>query len=208
MTKQDEGGLTRRHFLELPAKVIAGSVLAGALGLPLEARATDPKAMEYFRKGLQLAEQGNYEEALISYKEGVRIDPKINKFPDFKVKKAGELYDLGFTFVLKDSNRAIDYFGQSIQLEPINPIPYHQRGRILAKKGNPREGVHDFKKAVSLQHNYSPAIGDLGRHLTALGEHEEAYFWNRLYMLMEPNPRLKAESAVYLNENKKILGIN
>lgn len=211
MANQDSGGLTRRHFLGLTGRVVAGTAVgSAALSAlsPLEARATDQRAMEYFRKGFQLAEQGQYEEALEMYKKGKEIDGTINKLPAFKTKKAGELYDLGFSLEGKDSQKAIMYYSQAIVLDPDNPMPYHQTARLLAENIKPEKWSAYFKKAISLQPNYTPSIGDFGRNLTKAGRHQEAYFWNRVYFLLEPKETLRADIVSYIIENKKSLNIH
>lgn len=208
MTNEDVGSLTRRRFLELPVKATAGAVLAGALGLPLEARAADSRAMGYFQKGFQLAEQGKYEEAFEMYKAGHQIDSSIVRVPKFKKAEAERLYVAGYAIRKTDPERAIELYKQSMELEPDSPLSYNQIGRALAEQAKYDEAFSYFKRGLSVKSNDPLIIGNLGDYMTKIGKHNEAYFWNRVHILLDPNSPAKRVVEANLQLNMRELGKN
>lgn len=172
---------------------------------PLEARAADSRAMEYFRKGFELAEQGKYEEALKAYEEGKRIDAKVEKFPQFRLKEAREIYERGFSIRTKSPSQAIELFARAAEIEPANPQTYNNIGWLLIDLGRTEESIGYFKKALALQPNYSPSIGGLGKVLTETNKHRDAYFWNSAYVLLETNPSFRRIGEQRIDINKKNL---
>jgi len=171
--------------------LLAVALVACAISSPSEAGATDQKAMGYFRKGFELAQEGKYEDALQMYRIGKQLNPAVVRVPKFKNAEAEQLYVAGYAIRKTDPEKAIKLYKQSMELEPDSPLSYNQIGRALAEQAKYGEAFNYFKKGLSVKPNDPSIIGNVGDYMTRVGNHNEAYFWNRVHILLDPNSPAK-----------------
>ncbi len=98
----------------------------------------------------------------------------------------------GFLSVIKgDNESAIEHFSKSIEIEPNNPIVYHQRGIAYYNLGNYQDAVKDLNQTIKLDPNlidaysnrslvkmelkdYKGALADINEVLKIAPEHPKA----------------------------------
>jgi tetratricopeptide (TPR) repeat protein len=183
----------------LPLAVAAASFTA------CDVYAEEANAAIFFKKGLKLAEQGRYEEALEMYREGLEINPEVETFITLNNPEAIRYCNEAKTS--KNLSLAISNFEKASRLEPGNPFIYREMGATYAANGRIDEAVESFKKALSLVSNYLVPVVDLGFYLTRAERHEEAYFWNRLHLILDPETFVREEVLKDIERNKDALNL-
>ncbi len=150
--------------------------LPGAYKEALIANKIDPKDPEIYNLlGLIELKQKNYKEALIYFKNAIKIDKnyseslnnigsiyliegKIDKaIQYFKKALNNPLYqnnyiaftNLAYAFYLKgDHNKALDYLDKALHYNPRYYLAYFYRGLMLFNQGKWKEALLYFKRAV------------------------------------------------------------
>lgn len=116
----------------------------------------DPKSIEVnYYLAMFYQETGNYEMATQIYNSVLDIDP------DFYFA----LYNIGYMNLvyLKDFETAIDYFTQSIAINPEYADAYYNRGFAFELLDDVDNSRKDYKKTLELIPNYEKAIDGLNR---------------------------------------------
>lgn len=119
-------------------------------------------AMDWNNKGLALANQGKYEEAIQAYDEAIRCDPEYispwnNK--GLALKNQGNL------------TGAIQAYNKAIRLDPTNAMAWYNKGLALGMWGMYDEVIQAYDEAVGLDpknaidwyNNKGVALESLGR---------------------------------------------
>jgi len=141
---------------------------------------TNPTARAYARAGFNLAQAGDYEQAVKYLREGVRLDPN----------SAHAHFLFAFTLFVRaetewkrsaDSPRAREWFRASIeqarrttQLQPTRAMAYLFWGRALKYLGEPAEAVAPLRQGVECAPENFPLQLTLGEVLLEMGASAEA----------------------------------
>jgi len=97
--------------------------------------------------------QGRLSEAIASYKEALRIDPRFTMLHT----------NLGIAFTRKgDFDEAIRHFTQAVQLEPQNPQVHYNLGMALMKTGRSDEAVRQFLRTLQIEPEHAEAHYEIG----------------------------------------------
>lgn len=122
-----------------------------------------PKSIEaWYNKAMFLQETGfrdkaRYDEARECYRQILGIDPKF----------APAWFNQGYIDLeyQKDYARATEAFSRAVELNPGYYQAYYNRGLALEIQGKNREAEADYRKALSIQPDYTDAALALGRVL-------------------------------------------
>jgi len=103
-------------------------------------------ALFYSEQGQKYQAEGNYEAAIKAYGESLRLFP-------FK-ENVGTYYNLGGCYYdLKDYRRAIDYYTQTLQINPDNLDAYYNRGTSRSRLDDYQGAIEDYTKVISRNPN-------------------------------------------------------
>lgn len=99
-------------------------------------------ALVYSEQGQKYQAEGNYEAAIKAYGESLRLFP-------FK-ENVGTYYNLGGCYYkLKDYRRAIDYYTQTLQINPDNLDAYYNRGTSRSQLNDYPGAIEDYTQVIS-----------------------------------------------------------
>ncbi len=166
---------------------------------------TNPEAMKYFRRGFELAMEKRYEEALDMYREGVKIDPKVNRFPVVKEGSAQDAYREALAIQKNSPDEAIKLYLKAAELDPESPGPHHQIAGLEYKRGNTIEAIKFLEKAVSISPNFISSIYGLGVIYTLENKPDNGYFWSSANLILEPNSSKRDRIVANIEANKRQL---
>lgn len=152
-------------------------------------------------KGITAQDNDDEDEAMKYYKQAVILDPsyrwswynlgniyrnKNNNTEAVKCyEKAVDIYpnygdawnNMGNAlFDLDNLNKALDAYNKAANIESYESknYPIYNMGLIQEKKGNKKEALKFFKKAIEIKNDYSKALYNAGRVLHELGNYIEA----------------------------------
>ena len=98
-------------------------------------------ATDWFDKGVNFHESGNYKEALNAYNKMIELDPQY----------AGAYVTRGLAYHnLGNRQQAINDYNKAIQLNPQDDAAYKYRGLSYAMLGNHQQAINDYSKAIEL----------------------------------------------------------
>lgn len=109
-------------------------------------------------------EAGRYAEAAEAYAKLAEEDPKDAAL---RASLAGTLGALG------RFDESLAQLGLAIQLDPLNPEAYHNRGVIYERQGKPQEATKEYETALRYNPQYDPSRQALLR-LTGTAKAEQA----------------------------------
>lgn len=104
-------------------------------------------AEDWFNKGLALADQDNYSDAIKAYDEAIRLDPN---FAAAWHNKGNALSSQG------KYDEAIKAYDEAIRLDPNNIFAWGDKGMILDRLARYDEAIQSISKAISINPGYSP----------------------------------------------------
>jgi len=109
----------------------------------------------YYDLGLYYQNNDYLNEAIETYKEIIKINPK---FPS-------SYYNIGYIYLelLNISDQAIPYFTKSILVKPDYYEAYYNRALAFEKLGDVFNAKKDYQEALRLKPNYDKAIEGLNR---------------------------------------------
>jgi tetratricopeptide (TPR) repeat protein len=139
------------------------------LGL-LYTELNDPLAIEYFENALAvkpndkdaLYAKGMYEQEHEMYNEAMQsYTQAIKAHPDFREA----YYNMGFLhmYYLKLYREGLNYFDQAIKVDPEYYQAYYNRGYSFELLGDIGNAAKDYRKALSIQPDYTMAAKGLER---------------------------------------------
>jgi len=110
-------------------------------------------AEDWFQKGYNAAEIGEYDNTILYNKKAIEINP------DF-----AEAYcNMGFAYVNKGNyDKAIECFQKAIALYPNNPEVYDNMGVAYYYKDNYDKAIECFQKAIEINPDFAGAYLNLG----------------------------------------------
>jgi tetratricopeptide (TPR) repeat protein len=126
----------------------------------------------WFHRGLELARQDRYREALAAFEQAIRLNPN----------HVGAWLGKGTVLALLGRyQEALAAFEQAIRLDPNDSDAWLAKGLALAELGRYQEALAAFEQAIRLNPNDAEtwankglALGELGRHQEALAAFEQA----------------------------------
>lgn len=115
--------------------------------------------------GVELARRGNLEEAVIHYREAIRLNPL----------DANAQNNLGMTLgQLGRLDEALAHLRKALVIRPDFPDACNSVGNILSMRGEYAEADRYFLEAIRLDPNYWKARVNLAENLLAQGRREES----------------------------------
>jgi predicted AlkP superfamily phosphohydrolase/phosphomutase/Tfp pilus assembly protein PilF len=170
-----------------PARDMPGRVLTEGLDLPAPAReiasyetgervtgqaadrSVDPAILERLRalgyldtespKGDRnlaavLFQEGRYADAIEAYRKLIETNPGDG---GLRASLAGALGAVG------RYDESLEQLNQAIELEPLNPEAYHNRGVIFEKRGDNQAAIDEYRSALRYNPQYEPSRQALSR---------------------------------------------
>jgi len=123
------------------------------------------EANNYFYKGYNADENGNYLDAINYYTKF------INLFPD---KTAG-YYNRGIAYGnLKEYNKAISDFNRAIEINPEDADAYFQRGNVYKNLLDYSKAISDYNKAIEINPKDDNAYSQRGNAYNNLLDYNKA----------------------------------
>ena len=153
-------------------------------------------AEQYFIRGNNHFQQGQYEEAIKDYDEAIRLNPEYalayNNRGTAK-SKSGQYEE------------AIEDFDKVIELNPKDAVAYNNRGYAKNRLGQHEEAIKDYDEAIELNPEYAKAYCNRGYAKSALGRREAAIKDFDKAIQLNPN-----DAVAYYNRglDKQKLGRN
>ena len=118
-----------------------------------------------FNLGLAYGNAGQYEEAIASYKEALRIKPD----------DADAHYNLGVTYGESGQyEEAIASYKEALRIKPDDADAHYNLGYVYRELGQYEEAIASFKKSIRIKPDDADAHYNLGYAYRKLGQYEEA----------------------------------
>lgn len=134
---------------------------------------------EHFDKGVELANNNQYEEAVAEFKEALELDPEQPAVHS----RLGDAYKH-----LEKYAEAEASFKKAIELDPANGNLYSNLGDVLARQGKKEESVEAFKKAAEMNPNAGAQdLYNIGVTHYNDGNMEDAAIYFRKVIEKDPN---------------------
>jgi predicted AlkP superfamily phosphohydrolase/phosphomutase/Flp pilus assembly protein TadD len=161
--------LTEGLDLATPAREVASYETGERVAGHAEDRSVDPAILERLRalgyldaespKGDRnlaavLFQEGRYAEAIEAYQKLIETNPKDG---GLRASLAGALGAVG------RYDESLQQLDQAIELEPLNPEAYHNRGVIHEKRGDKEAAVGEYRTALRYNPQYDPSRQALSR---------------------------------------------
>ena len=118
-----------------------------------------------FNLGLAYGNAGQYEEAIASYKEALRIKPD----------DADAHYNLGVTYGESGQyEEAIASYKEALRIKPDDADAHYNLGYVYRELGQYEEAIASFKKSIRIKPDDANAHYSLGLAYDESGQYEEA----------------------------------
>ncbi len=157
------------------------------------------KADYWYKRGLDLAGSGAYEDALEAYDKAIRIYPDNAGFWDSKAAVLGSLFisennTTKYQQSLQAYDKAIELYDESIQSDPKDVNVWYYKGLALSNKAaimrassnfdrnydeqgvivSLNEAVKSYERAIEINPKYLTAWKNKGIVLCSLGEYNDS----------------------------------
>lgn len=188
--------------------------------------ALDPKAHEYFTRGVSHVELKQYKKSFKAFNRALRIDPNFKEadeardiayllytsstgVPDAAVTLENIIYPSKYAGKLAQTgkyNDAISYLSVAIELDPEDSFSYSARGGIyLVRLNNYQEAFKDLNRAIELNPNERKAYYLRALIFYQLGNHEKSIRDCDQYLLFDSNGSFKANAYFLRGHSNFIL---
>ncbi len=124
---------------------------------------SDPK--EYYYKGNDHYEKGNYDKAIENYNTAIILNPN---FPEAYFNR-GLCY-----YVKKDYDKAIKDYTKAAEQDSENPVIFNNRGDAYYRKQEYNKAIMDYDKAVTLNSSYLKSYYNRGLAYAVLEDYDKA----------------------------------
>lgn len=122
-------------------------------------------AEDWFQKGYNAAEIGEYDNAILYYQKSIEINPG----------KANPYYNMGVNYQKKKNyNKAIELYRKVIEIDSYYADAYYNMGIAHTKKENYDEAIVCFQKSIELNPENTDAYYNLGVTYGDKGNYDEA----------------------------------
>jgi Ca-activated chloride channel family protein len=151
-------------------------------------------AAAYNAKGLESYESGNYEDAVKSYKQAVKLKKDYSEAH----------YNLGDAyFQLKQYKQAIEAYKQALRYQSNLPTAYNNIGTAYYKLGEHKKAIEAFKEAIRLDPKPSLTYYNLAATYLERGNEQAAL--DQYKILKTADPQLAHK--LYLLIHKPMAGV-
>ena len=136
--------------------------------LLIQSQDLDPAALsaeDHFLRGNAYHESGEYQQAVNSYNEALRLRPE---FTEAYYNRGNAYQHLG------EYRRALADYNEALRLRPENPEAYTNRGNAYRHLGEYWKALANYNEALKLRPEFSEAYNNRGASYADLGEHEKA----------------------------------
>jgi protein O-mannosyl-transferase len=132
----------------------------------------------YNNLGHALVSEQRYEEAIIQYRQAIKMNPYYSKAHN----------NLGHSLSeLKRYDEAIEHYQQAINIEAKYAEAYNNLANALGKKGKLKESVAYYNEAIRFKSDYAEAHFNLGVTLAQQGRIEKAISQYRNALKINPD---------------------
>jgi predicted AlkP superfamily phosphohydrolase/phosphomutase/Tfp pilus assembly protein PilF len=162
---RDMPGRVLTDAIDLPAapRVVASYETGAKVAANASDRSVDPAIMEHLRalgyldaespKGERnlaavLFQEGKYAEAVEAYRKLIEANPNDG---GLRASLAGALGAMG------RYDESLEQLDKAIEIEPLNPEAYHNRGVIYEKRGDQAKAADEYKLALRYNPQYEPS---------------------------------------------------
>jgi tetratricopeptide (TPR) repeat protein len=128
-------------------------------------KSTSENFVAHNNLGFSLAEQGNYNEAIVHYRKAIRIFPGI----------CDPYFNLGFiSYKLGNIQEAFFHFQNEIVCNPNSARSYYMLGNLYFELKQIDNAIVHYAKALKIRPNYVEAMTNLGVSLVLIGKYDES----------------------------------
>jgi protein O-GlcNAc transferase len=123
------------------------------------------QAHDFFRKGNSFCEQGRYEEAAESFRQGTRLNRSL----------AGAYINQGIALAGQNLlKEAINSFREALRINPNYAAAHYNLGTALKDTGYPAEAENCYRQVLRINPNHAETHNNLGNVLKEQGKLAEA----------------------------------
>ncbi len=203
------------------AALAMATLLAGASETPESAEA-------HYQRGVALAAQGQFDEAITAFQQALQLKPNYpealkelgtafwrkgqlddalasyRKAVEQRPTYAEAIHNIGL--VLADKNQfdeAITYYQKAIALKPDLAVAHSNLGSALAAKGQFDEAIAACRRAIELKPDFLEALNNLGSVLQMNGEFDDAIAVYRKALQLKPDDQTVGKNLASALEQKQ-----
>ena len=145
--------------------------------------------------GVVLAAQGRNEEAITHYLTAIKINPNYDD----------AYYNLANLFIKQGKiKEAIDNYLQAIKINPDHYNAHFNLASVLVREQRLEEAIDHFRQAARITPSFA-ALNNLGVNLEKKLKHDEAIYYYRLALKLEPqNPGIYFNLGVALGNKGEL----
>jgi serine protease Do len=162
----------------LGGSVVPVSAQPGRAVLVSQLSRPNDVADEFYRRGNRQFDQGDYNGAIQSYTQALRMNPS----GDNAYNNRGNA-----RLALKDIQGAIADYNQALRVNPNHALAYYNRGSAYADLGNNRQAILDYTQSLRINPNYAKAYNNRGVARSSLGDHAGAIEDYNRAIRIDPN---------------------
>src|SRR5436305_5531525 len=154
------------------SQYLSSAVIVFALTIPRqEAKETSDTSSDHNNKGVELAQQHQYEAAINEFNLAIKANPKsakpyVNRGSIFRAMHA-QAQDQQYDDAIKD-------FTKAIEIAPKDPSGYLERGQTLVMQKQYTDALTDLNKAAELKPDNIMSIRLRGLAETGMGDWDTA----------------------------------
>jgi protein O-GlcNAc transferase len=168
------------------------------------------KATEQNQIGINYANNGNYDLAIIHFRKALELDSSFNSYfligLAYQMKgnlRKAEIYyqktlrinpkfsmaynNLGAIYSEnKDFKKAVPFLISAIKADPANAFSYNNLGNAYKASGNKTKAVLNWKKAIKLDPNFPEPYNNLGIIMKEDNKNTQAVYYLKKALLVDP----------------------
>jgi len=149
----------------------------------------------HYNLGVALAAQGKNEEAIAQYHAAIKINPNY----------VDAYYNLA-NLLMKQGNmeEVVDNYRQAVKINPNHFEAHCNLAEVFVKQNKIDQAIEHFREAVRITPDFA-ALNNLGVNLERQLKHEEAIYYYRQALLIEPkNPGIHFNLGVAFGNKGKL----
>ncbi len=151
---------TKCFWTLLIAVCLLADVSAGA-----DSSASTAPAADAYQKGNALLAKRDYDAAIASFTEAMRIDPKdANAYSSRGIAYEGK----------GDMDKALADYSEAIRIDPKSALAFYNRGIAYARKGDLDKAIADYTEAIGLDPKMAQAYSNRAAAYEKKGAKAEA----------------------------------